>query len=222
MKEITNRYRIKNKKTLNQQVYDALKQMFLDDLFNVGQKLNEVEVGEALGVSATPVREAFRRLAAEGFVDIIPYRGVFVRGMSEEDLKDTYQCRIALENLALELAYENFKREELIELIDELEMIKRDKNLNLNVSYSNKLHNYIIEKSNNKRLKNLMESLNDVLIRDKNISAGDENRRKEIIDEHLKILEALKNNDLELAKLNLNIHLENGYNYTKNKISNNK
>lgn len=216
-KKTVNKYKIKNKKTLNQQVYESLKQMFLDDIFESGQKLNETDIADALGVSATPVRETFRRLATEGFLEVIPYKGVYVREFSKKELMEVYECRKALEKLALELAFPNIVKEEVEELIEDLEENKNINDIDSNVDRSNKLHNYILEKSGNNRLKKLLGNLNDVLIRDRNISAGDIVRRTEILEEHLKILNALKEKDLELAKKYLEEHIDKGYIYIVNK-----
>ena len=220
-KKTVNKYKIKNKKTLNQQVYESLKQMFLDDIFEEGQKLNENDIADALGVSATPVRETFRRLATEGFLEVIPYKGVYVRGFSEKELMEVYECRQALEKLALELAMPNISKEEINELIEELEENIRINDISSNVDMSNKLHNFILEKSENKRLKKLITNLNDVLIRDRNISAGDKIRRMEILEEHLNILNALKEKDLELSKKYLEEHIKKGclYILEKNKTN---
>lgn len=216
-KKTVNKYKIKNKKTLNQQVYESLKQMFLDDIFESGQKLNETDIADALGVSATPVRETFRRLATEGFLEVIPYKGVYVREFSKKELMEVYECRKALEKLALELAFPNIVKEEVEELIEDLEENKNINDIDSNVDRSNKLHNYILEKSGNNRLKKLLGNLNDVLIRDRNISAGDIVRRTEILEEHLKILNVLKEKDLELAKKYLEEHIDKGYIYIVNK-----
>lgn len=216
-KKTVNKYKIKNKKTLNQQVYESLKQMFLDDIFESGQKLNETDIADALGVSATPVRETFRRLATEGFLEVIPYKGVYVREFSKKELMEVYECRKALEKLALELAFPNIVKEEVEDLIEDLEENKNINDIDSNVDRSNKLHNYILEKSGNNRLKKLLGNLNDVLIRDRNISAGDIVRRTEILEEHLKILNALKEKDLELAKKYLEEHIDKGCIYIVNK-----
>ncbi|NMW84405.1 GntR family transcriptional regulator [Peptoniphilus sp. AGMB00490] len=210
-------YKIKNKKTLNQQVYESLKQMLLDNIFEVGQKLNETDIAEALGVSATPVRETFRRLATEGFLEVIPYKGVYVKEFSEKELIEVYECRQALEKLALELAISNISEDEIDNLIEEIEENTKINDIDSNVEMSNKLHNFIVEKSGNKRLKELIGNLNDVLIRDRNISAGDKIRRKEILEEHLNILNALKEKNLEQAKKYLQDHIKRGCYYIINK-----
>lgn len=76
------KFRIEKKKTLNLQVYEILKEMILSDEFKNEIKLNEVQIATKLEVSPTPVREAFRMLAADGIVEIIPWKGVFIKKYS--------------------------------------------------------------------------------------------------------------------------------------------
>lgn len=219
-KEFKKNYQIQTKKTLNEQVYDSLKQMMLDDVLKPNQKLNEIDIAEVLGVSATPVREAFKRLAAEGFVEMIPYKGVYVKEYTITELKEVYECREQLELLALDLAFPNIEESDIDMLIENLNEHKNDKDLNASVDLSNMLHDYIIEKSNNKRLKILLDQLNDVILRDRNITAGDENRKIEIHEEHVDILISLKSKNLEASKLYLSKHIKNGFKYIENQISN--
>lgn len=61
------------------QVYNAIKENICGGRYEPGQRLNEVELARSLNVSRSPVREALRRLAADGLVEEKPNRGVFVR-----------------------------------------------------------------------------------------------------------------------------------------------
>ena len=69
-----------------------------------GSPLREEHIARELGVSATPVREAFRRLANEGWITSAPYRGSFIRRYSPKELDDLFRLREALEGLAVRLA----------------------------------------------------------------------------------------------------------------------
>ena len=64
----------------------------------------EIALAERLGVSRTPVREAMRKLELEGLVVMIPRRGAQVANITEKDLNDVLEVRIALENLSIENA----------------------------------------------------------------------------------------------------------------------
>jgi len=81
-----------------------------------GQVLRQEELSERFDVSRTPVREALRRLAALGLVSFIPNRGVRVRTITMEELREAFLVRAELESLATEIAAPRFTEAELLEL----------------------------------------------------------------------------------------------------------
>lgn len=85
-------------------VVPALREAIVGNLLAPGSRLTETALAASLGVSRTPIREAFAQLEREGLVTVIPRVGVFVREVSERDVEETYTVRAALESLAVELA----------------------------------------------------------------------------------------------------------------------
>jgi DNA-binding GntR family transcriptional regulator len=69
-----------------------------------GARLRQEALAEEFGVSRTPVREALRKLQANGLVELRPNRGALVRGLSPREVRDAYEVRAELEGLAAELA----------------------------------------------------------------------------------------------------------------------
>ncbi len=87
---------------------DAVREAILTGRYAPGTRLVEENLAAAFGVSRIPLREALRRLEAEGLVLISPNRGATVRPLSPKDVVDLYEVRIALEALALRRAAERF------------------------------------------------------------------------------------------------------------------
>jgi len=85
-----------------------------------GTVLRQEQLSERFAVSRTPIREALRRLAALGLVSFVPNRGVRVRTLSHEELREAFLVRAELESLATELAAPRMTDEDLAEL-DETE-----------------------------------------------------------------------------------------------------
>jgi DNA-binding GntR family transcriptional regulator len=83
---------------------EVLRTMILDGTLAPGERLNEVHLSQALGISRGPLREAIQRLASEGLVEAVTHRGVYVRSFSARELSDFYELRIALETHAVRLA----------------------------------------------------------------------------------------------------------------------
>src|SRR5258707_14873747 len=81
-----------------------------------GSVLRQEQLAERFGVSRPPVREALRKLAALGLVSFIPNRGVRVRTLSHEELREAFLVRAELEALVTELAARKLTNEELHEL----------------------------------------------------------------------------------------------------------
>lgn len=90
--------------TLPQMAAERLRALIVEGVLAPGARLNERELSERLGVSRTPLREAFRLLAAEGLLLQLPNRGVQVVALSREDVRHAFEVMASLEGLAGELA----------------------------------------------------------------------------------------------------------------------
>ena len=90
--------------TLPQVAAERLRALIIEGILAPGARLNERELSEQLGLSRTPLREAFRLLAAEGLLLQLPNRGVQVVALSREDVRHAFEVMASLEGLAGELA----------------------------------------------------------------------------------------------------------------------
>ena len=90
--------------TLPQAAAERLRALIVEGTLAPGTRLNERELSEQLGLSRTPLREAFRLLASEGLLDQLPNRGVQVAALSRDDVRQAFEVMAALEGLAGELA----------------------------------------------------------------------------------------------------------------------
>jgi DNA-binding GntR family transcriptional regulator len=102
--------------TLPAKAVDALRQMILDGELAPGARLSERALGERLGVSRTPLREALRMLASEGLVRHEPNRGAVVAPLDRADIEATFELLAALEGLAGELAAKRIDDAQLAEI----------------------------------------------------------------------------------------------------------
>src|SRR5579862_4087974 len=98
-------------RTLADRAFSALHDAIVAGHLAPGERLPIEELGEALGMSAMPIREALRRLDAVGLVENIPHRGARVTELSIGDLAEVYEARLALEPLAVSRAAERFTDE---------------------------------------------------------------------------------------------------------------
>lgn len=105
--------RVTQDKLVRDKVVDALRAAILDGALQPGRRLTERELTELTGVSRTSVREALRRLQAEGLVEESPSRGLRVSIPSEDEVDQIYEIRAELEPLAVRLFVERASRDEV-------------------------------------------------------------------------------------------------------------
>jgi DNA-binding GntR family transcriptional regulator len=99
-------------RTMAEQVASELHRLILRGTLPAGSHLRIQELAERFETSSMPVREALRKLAALGLVDLVPHRGARVCELSVEDLEDTYRARLALEPLVVASAAESFTEDQ--------------------------------------------------------------------------------------------------------------
>jgi DNA-binding GntR family transcriptional regulator len=92
------------RRVLHEAVADRLRELIIEGVLAPGAHLNERILCEQLQVSRTPLREAFRTLAGEGVIELMPNRGAVVAALSRDDLEHAFELMTALEGLAGELA----------------------------------------------------------------------------------------------------------------------
>lgn len=109
--------------TKNDLVFTALWDAISSGELAPGDWIRTAEWAEKLDVSQTPVREALRRLEAQGLVEILPHRGARVTSHTLEHIVETFHIRMALESLAARLAIERSDDEEFRELVARTEAL---------------------------------------------------------------------------------------------------
>jgi len=133
-----------------------------------GQRLIEADLTRELGVSRGPLREAFRRLSAEGLIESIPNRGALVRRLSQSQIRELYQIRMVLEILAVELAAKNINSDGVRTRFEaEIAAIWSDRPRDVPTAYLNEnkaFHQAIADASGNRQLALLCRQLQLPLI----------------------------------------------------------
>jgi DNA-binding GntR family transcriptional regulator len=94
-------------------VLEHLRSGIIEGRYAPGQRLIEADLTRDLRVSRGPLREAFRRLSAEGLLEIVPHRGAIVRRLTLREMRELFQIRIGLETLAAQLAAEAMRDAEI-------------------------------------------------------------------------------------------------------------
>jgi len=191
-----------NTNTLSQQVYSHLRAGILDNTYRPGSPLPEEAMAEKLNVSRVPVREALRRLSAEGLVIIKPRQGATVTELTAKQFLDAYQVREALEVLAVRLAVPKLTADDLAELDalhEAMQSAAITGNSNDFFAANAEFHGFLVDKSDNGDLKSIYESLIDRMRRYRTPSLDLRGGMSTSIDEHAAILSAIREGDTDRA-----------------------
>ena len=197
---------------LSKKVYRILKKEIIKGSFTPGSKILEFQIAQQMGISRTPVREAIRLLAAEGFVILSPNQGAVVRTVSVENIKEVLQIHSVLEGLAARLACEVINKDGLEELENYLNKMENLLKAGDSIAYSEvdlKFHDTIVNACGNNQLIKMRKNIRDQAQRYRISSLRVAKRLRESMTEHRKIFEAFKERDSNKADRMSQKHIQN-------------
>jgi len=204
--------KIEGYELLSQKVYRVLKTEIIKGSLKPGTKLSEGKIAEQTGVSRTPVREALKELAAEGFVKMNPNQAVVVSNASVEDIQEVLQIRGVLEGLAARLATKMISEEEIKELEKyqkQMEYYTKKDDVLAFSEMDAEFHELILNICGNNKLIQIRKNISDQAHRYRIRSLSIPGRLKYSLKEHQEIVEALKRKDAEQADRLSQKHIEN-------------
>lgn len=200
--------------SLRGRVFRKLREDILSGIYKDQEELREITIGEELGVSRTPVREALRQLELEGLVTIIPNKGAYVTSITAKDVEDIYHVRSMLEGLCARWATEHITEEQIGKLEEVLVLsefhVQRGSGDTDQVSeLDGKFHQVLYEASNSRILEHVLSDFHKYVQMARRLSVKKKERAEKSIAEHREILEAIKSKDAEHAERLANQHIMN-------------
>lgn len=190
--------------------YERLKCAIVTLAIAPNTPLNEAIICEELGLGRTPVHQACHRLALEGLVQIVPRKGLLVPPLSMDDFFDLVGARRVNEPACAALAAERMTEGELEELagiVSNSRDIAREDLAGL-ISLDQRFHEIIATASRNRVFSTFMKNLNDRSARFWALSLSNDSHRAETIEEHERIVEALRQRDPDLAAQAMRDHID--------------
>jgi GntR family transcriptional repressor for pyruvate dehydrogenase complex len=208
------------------QAAESVRESIVKGQFRIGDKLpTEGKLCELLKVSRSSIREALRQLQAEGYVEIKPGRGAFVRDNQSHDyntvrrwfiaaspnLRDFTEVREALEPLAVRMAVERGTGAEckaLRKIHEEFTAAAEENNVSALAALDEKFHTQIMTMAHNSLLSSISDLLNSKLkeYRVRSISVKDNSQNT--VREHRRILAGIEKKDLQAASAAMKSHLD--------------
>ncbi|PHX60501.1 MAG: GntR family transcriptional regulator [Actinobacteria bacterium] len=199
---------------LAESAYEKLRGQILSGERVHGERLTEVDVAEDLGISRTPVREALRRLAAEGLVDVSLNRGASVARWGSADLQEIFDLRTILESDAAKRATTR-AGSQVIVVLDELcqEMDEIFANLDGIMSLrslaelNRRFHSTIIEAAESPRLSSIIDSLTHVPVVMQTFAQYSPHALARSLQHHREIVDAMRARDASWAENVMRAHI---------------
>ena len=202
---------IQNHKPLREMVYEELKMQILKGSIIPGTRMMEVELAEEMGVSRTPIREAIRKLEKEGLVTIEPRRGAYASMISTEDMVEILEVRQDLEGLAAYFAADRMteaQMEELRQVSASYDDAVRRGNMEDMIRHDTRFHHIIVESCRNKILVQMIEQLQELVLRFRYIYYDNFRRAENMPEEHAAIMAAIAEGNADKARAAADIHVD--------------
>jgi DNA-binding GntR family transcriptional regulator len=184
---------IKNKTEkigLKKSIYQDLRQKLISCYYSPGSRINELELTQEYNVSRTPIREAISQLEMDGYVKILPKKGIYVTDITLDDVDQIFNARMEIEPVTLRMAKPYLSLEKLMEL---KYRINNNEKINISTAYQSdaEMHLYFIDCCHNHYLINMMHKLFDD--NERVVIATGQNKVKihNAVVEHTQILDSL-------------------------------
>ncbi len=185
--------------------YRKLKDAILSNELPGGFQALELEIADQLGMSRTPVREALIRLQDDGLVDVVPRRGMRVRNVSIDDMREIYELLYCIEATAAELLAARHLAPDSRELLlleqanDEMERSLDRDDLDGWAEADARFHNYLLEFCGNDRLAKTGAAMAAQCHRVRLLTLRLRPRPMDSTEDHRAVVRAIRNHDEESA-----------------------
>lgn len=198
------------KETFAQKAYKIIKEKLMSGEWKFGQEIDQRSLATELGFSSvTPVREALILLQNENLIQVIPRKGMFVSHISVKEVLDNYQLRQILEPAVFKVTASSISANvidtylrKFNECLDNIEDLDLREYLKLDMEF----HLELTKPLQNPSIESILRNTYEQNARYRIVSMR-RRVRKNMIREHLEVLEALENSDFENAVKNLEKHI---------------
>ncbi len=202
----------KRPRPLNDMAYQAIKTGILEGKLVGGEIYSELDLADSFGISRTPVREAFLRLAAENLIIFHPRKGISVNYFSKEDIENLFELRQAIEEAAANKIVGNLSKDQvqsIQETIKQQEACIKAYDENIFLEIDRKFHLFFVEISGNRFMVQTYNNIRDYITIPAREALRKKGRAEEVLSEHKAIVQAMAGGDAERTKEAIKIHLIN-------------
>ncbi|NGQ93972.1 GntR family transcriptional regulator [Brevibacillus sp. SYP-B805] len=207
--------------TKSDKVYEYLKEKILTGAYKPGERLVIREVSRQLGVSDIPVREAIKKLAADGLLELKSHSGARIAPLNIKNLEEIFLIRVELETLATRLAVNAATPEEIDQLdsyVQKMDDSIRRNDIAKYTKYNREFHRLLYRSSHSPILAEIIENL---FVRSENsklIFYHDPSRLRSSNEGHRAIVEAIRAKDEKKAAEIIRTQKEDGFKVVLNAL----
>ena len=202
MSEDSHLPKIRTAPSLSEQTYKIIQDAIVTLTFRPGDRLSVQMLSDQLGVSRTPVKEAFQRLEQEGLVSVVPRRGTFVSPIEVKDIDEILEARALIEGFAASISATELSRADLEEAATVLE--RQGKALEAGMipesaEIGHGFHVILMSQLDNERMVGFLKQIDLQYTRIRRIFSHAFERQRQSLREHYGILETLKGRNADAA-----------------------
>ena len=197
--------------SMAEEAYQVIRSKIITLEFEPGSLMSEQDLMNQLGFGRTPIREAIRLLANEHLIDVYPRRGMFVAGVDVKNLSALSEVRATLEIKAAALAAQRSTPEDRAvteALITEIDGIKGSPDMTKLIHLDQRIHHHIYACTHNEFLESTLNQYYAHALRIWFLALEKVDNLSEAIIEHRALLEAMRDNDPEVAARAMRDHVE--------------
>ena len=214
--------KVNKRKPLREEVYDSLKKSILHGKLRAGQRLIEETLAHQVGISRTPVREAFYKLERDDLVTRLPKGGFAVREFTNEDVEEIFGIRIALESYAAYLSTLHITPEKISALekkIDESQRALESGEKEKVVQCQTDFHDLLYKSCKSKKLTEMINNFRDYFYRYRPALLSTEDGFRSSIAGHRQMLDGMRKKNPRLVERLVREHLERGMEIVLKEVS---
>lgn len=196
-------YPVEKPLTLRERIVDFIKDSVVSGRLKPGERVPEQEIAENLGISRTPIREAFRQLESEGFISVTPRKGAVVSPITDKDVNEFYAIKSLLEGFAAKtactkLAQKDIKR--LESLNSQMGRCAEKSDVKGFFKLDNQFHDIFLKACGNEKLCAMVYQLVQQFERFRITALSVPGRMTDSVKQHRDIIEAFRESNVALVE----------------------
>lgn len=196
-------YPVEKPLTLRERIVDFIKDSVVSGRLKPGERVPEQEIAENLGISRTPIREAFRQLESEGFITVTPRKGAVVSPITDKDVSEFYTIKSLLEGFAAKTACHKLTQKDIKKLESlntQMDRCAEKSDVKGFFKLDNQFHDIFLKACGNEKLCAMVYQLVQQFERFRITALSVPGRMHDSVRQHTEIIDAFRDSNVALVE----------------------